>query len=66
MNVKHVEVYNGDDNTLYEHYDVQLTRNEMLHIKNSLKYYLINNKKMNYNTIQSIVKMVDAIEGEQK
>lgn len=66
MNVKHVEVYNSDDNTLYEHYDVQLTRNEMLHIKNSLKYYLINNKKMNYNTIQFIVKMVDVIEGEQK
>ena len=66
MNVKHIEVYNGNDNTLYEHYDVQLTRNEMLHIKNSLEYYLINNKKMNYNTIQSIVKMVDVIEGEQK
>lgn len=66
MNVKHIEVYNGDDNTLYEHYDVQLTWKEMIYVKNALKYYLINNRNINYNTIQSIVKMVDAIEGEQK
>ena len=66
MNVKHVEVYNGDDNTLYEHYDVQLTWKEMIHVKNALKYYLINNRNINYNTIQSIVKMVDAIEGDEQ
>lgn len=63
MKIKYNESYDQDNNTLYEHYDVQLVKDEMLQINRALKFYIVNNKKLTYETIESVVKMINEIEG---
>lgn len=63
MKIKYIESYDQDNNTLYEHYDVQLLKDEMLQINHALKFYIVNNKKLTYETIERVVKMINEIEG---
>ena len=63
MKIKYIESYDQDNNTLYEHYDVQLLKDEILQINRALKFYIVNNKKLTYETIERVVKMINEIEG---
>lgn len=63
MKIKYIESYDQDNNTLYEQYDVQLLKDEILQINRALKFYIVNNKKLTYETIERVVKMINEIEG---